>query len=169
MKLKLFVLTFIFMSIFTTIDSTNMIIKQKDGKIVKFNVDDVKSVSYLVVSDHVDPDAIDASSILLKFNILSDSTVEVTKDFSYCDIDTISIPSKVKIDGDVYKVTSIDSWAFAGFSSFSDIVVPSSVNTIGEYAFSDCKNLNVIIENKKENVKVGEFAFQGCKSVTFKK
>ena len=48
-------------------------------------------------------------------------------------------------------------------------VVPSSVTNIGRNAFGGCKNLDVVIDNSRENVKVGEDAFYGCKSVKFLK
>ena len=47
--------------------------------------------------------------------------------------------------------------------------LPDTLTTIGNYAFSGCKNLDVTIDNSKNNVTVGENAFKGCKSVTWLK
>ena len=54
---------------------------------------------------------VDISQSPLKFKILSDSTVEVEK-VNYKDLDSVNIPSKVRIDGKVYNVTSIGERAF---------------------------------------------------------
>lgn len=147
-----------------------MNVKKTNGEIVRFNVDDVAEVYFVKTVEPIDSSIVDASDLMLKFNILSDSSsVEVTKDFAYCDIETIVIPDKVRIDGNVYEVTSIGSWAFAGFSSLTSIEIPSSVTYIGESAFNECENLNVVIDNSKENIKVGNDAFLGCKSVKYSK
>jgi hypothetical protein len=36
-------------------------------------------------------------------------------------------------------------------------------------AFKKCKNLDVVIDNKEQNVKIGYDAFNDCKSVKFLK
>ncbi|MEE0083081.1 MAG: leucine-rich repeat domain-containing protein, partial [Paludibacteraceae bacterium] len=66
-------------------------------------------------------------------------------------------------------VTSIGDYAFKDCSGLTEIYIPSSVTHIEDWAFEDCKNLDVIIDNSEENVKVGSDAFMGCKSVKFLK
>ncbi|MEE1258730.1 MAG: leucine-rich repeat domain-containing protein, partial [Paludibacteraceae bacterium] len=66
-------------------------------------------------------------------------------------------------------VNSIGESAFCGCSSLINIKIPKSVNSIGNYAFCGCNNLNVIIDNSKDNVKIGKDAFNGCKSVRYTK
>ena len=117
------------------------------------------------------------------FKVLSDSTVELRG--ARADIDTIYIPSKVKINEKIYTVTTIGNNAFSytggsnlrcvklpptiteiGESAFSwvyidKIEIPSSVVEIGKEAFSYCK----ILKNVKisENVEfIGEKAFWSC-------
>ena len=102
------------------------------------------------------------------FEILSDSTVAIGK----CNLSqpkNISIPEKVCIRGKEYTVTSIGDRAFFKCSSLENIEIPESVTDIGESAFEGCKNLDVVIDNSKDDVVVGEDAFRGCKSVRYTK
>jgi len=147
--------------------TTNMFVKQKNGETLRFDVEEVAEVFYN--KEYEDSTAVDASDLPLKFTILSDSTAEVAKDFSYCDIESADVPAKVRINGDVYEVIKIADWAFAGFTSLIYVTIPSTIKSIGESAFADCKNLAVVIDNSKEKIIVGNDAFLGCKSVTYTK
>ena len=81
--------------------------------------------------------------------------------FSECgELKNIEIPSGV---------TSIGDGAFSGCDGLTHIEIPSSVTSIGDNAFMWCKNLEIVIDNSKENVKVGSDAFMGCKSVKYLK
>jgi len=66
-------------------------------------------------------------------------------------------------------VTSIGSYAFRGCSSLTSINIPDGVTSIGEEAFGGCYNLDIVIDNSENNVKVEIFALDGCKSVKFLK
>ena len=109
------------------VSATDMVVKQNNGKDRKINV-------------------VDTSETFLRFKILSDSTVEVTKESSYRNHDSITIPEKVRIGGKVYTVTSI-----------------------GEEAFKGCSYLEIVIDNSKKKVEVGWNAFENCKSVKWLK
>lgn len=145
----------------------NMCIQQTNGEILKFDVEEVEEVYYVKQNSSNDSLAVDASEVPLKFNILSDSTAEVIKDFSYCDLESVTVPSAVRIDGDVYSVTTIADYAFSGFTSLTNIKISSSVTKIGDSAFADCKKLDVAIDNSKAKIKIGTDAFLGCKSVKY--
>ena len=123
--------------------TTNMVVKQKNGEKWMINVEDVEEVVYerFFVKD---PSIVDTSDTPLKFKILSDSTVEVVKDNSYRAAsfpDSIKIPSKIRIDSTVYKVTSIGYEAFRECSGLSSVEIPESVTSIDTWAFYDCTGL----------------------------
>lgn len=103
--------------------------------------------------------------------------------FYYCrSLKSIEIPSGASIgDKSFYNcldmtnltisegVTTIGIDAFNGCSKLTSVIIPSSVTTIKKGAFADCKNLDVVIDNSKENVDFASNAFNGCKSVTYLK
>ena len=62
-------------------------------------------------------------------------------------------------------VTSIGNSAFSCCSSLSEIVIPSSVNSIGNSAFSSCRSLSKIVIPDSVN-SIGNSAFSGCSSLS---
>ena len=61
-------------------------------------------------------------------------------------------------------VTRIGSYAFSGWSGYSDlenITIPESVTSIDDYAFYECSKLKKI-EIPKSVTRIGESAFYGC-------
>ena len=132
-----------------------------------------------------------ASSTQLKFRKISDTEVEVVGYDSYLH-GSITIPEKIRIGLDIYKVTSIGVGAFKecsrltsinipegvtsiGDNVFSDcsnltsIKIPEGVTSIGERAFEGCYNLEIVMDNSENNVKVVWNAFENCKSVKWLK
>lgn len=69
----------------------------------------------------------------------------------------VVIPSHIYIDGIEYAVVVIGNWAFDSCSNLSSVVIPSSVNEIGQWAFNGC-NLQSIVIPKSVKV-IGEHAF----------
>ena len=62
-------------------------------------------------------------------------------------------------------MTSIDSYAFRGCSSFTEINIPQNVTSIGDYAFADCTKVEKI--SIEEGLKtIGGYAFQNINKVT---
>ncbi len=76
----------------------------------------------------------------------------------------IVIPESVSFNGKTYRVASIGSEAFA-YYGLTSVSIPNTVNTIGDYAFSGCVDLNkVTIPNSVTTI--GIYAFSGCTGLT---
>ncbi len=140
-------------------------------------LDDCKSVTWDLL--------VDESESPLKFKVLTETTAEVTKE--NCVEGSVTIPSKVVIDGKTYSVVSIADYAFKNCKDLTGITIPSSVVKIGTGAFqssglttielsssitsiclslfSGCSDLvSVKIPSSVESI--GENAFVSCTSLT---
>ena len=64
-----------------------------------------------------------------------------------------------------YSVTSIGDYAFEGCDSLTSVMIPDSVTSIGSSAFNGCNNLtSVTISNSVTSI--GSYAFNGCNNLT---
>ena len=99
---------------------------EEDVTVVSGALDDCKSVTWKIIDESESP---------LKFKVLTDSTAEVTKE--NCVEGSVTIPSKVVIDGKTYRVVSIASYAFKNCKGLTNITIPSSVVNIGTDAFAN--------------------------------
>jgi hypothetical protein len=59
-------------------------------------------------------------------------------------ITTANIPSTITSGATTYNVTRIDSAAFNFATSLTSVIIPSSVTSIGSYAFDECRALNLV-------------------------
>ena len=75
---------------------------------------------------------------------------------------------KLVIEEGITEIAGTGDWAFGVFSNsyrLKDIVLPSSLKSIGENAFSNCESLNnVVIPNTVTTIKSG--AFRECSSLS---
>ncbi len=78
---------------------------------------------------------------------------------------SITIPSSVSINGNVYDVTTIKRSAFSGCMNLTNIEIPNSVTSIGSYAFSSCRGL-VEFNLPSSVVSIGAAAFNDCSNLT---
>ena len=84
---------------------------------------------------------------------------------------SLTIGKTVKIGGVSYKITGIDSSAFANASKLKSVTIGSNVRRIGAKAFYNCKSLAKVTVNtsKLTDKNVGANAFKGIKATcTFK-
>ena len=122
--------------------------------------------------------AYDFQSGDLYYNITSNVepyTVEVTYEIyvscdNYSNLKDVVIPEKVTHDNITYLVTGIGECTFynpciPSNSRISSIVIPNSVTSIGNSAFSGCSSLtSVTIPNSVTSI--GKYAFFSCSSLT---
>ena len=87
-----------------------------------------------------------------------DSGYSVTGIASATDTDIV-IPSQYN----GLPVIDIDLWAFHNCSSLRSVEIPSSVTTIGAYAFDGCRGLkSVTFGENSQLTSIGSYAFRGC-------
>ena len=63
-------------------------------------------------------------------------------------------------------VTTIGDYAFAGNNCLEEIVIPSTVQTIGSYVFSKCYNLTAATFENSEITTIGTRMFEDCSALT---
>ena len=105
------------------------------------------------------------------YNILSDAdkTVEVTYEgssytqFSNEYAGNVTIPNTVDYNGSIYNVISVCECAFYGCIELIEIHIPSSITSIGDYAFT-ATDWNGIIPDGVTSI--GFSAFSCCDSLT---
>lgn len=80
-------------------------------------------------------------------------------------INEVFIESTIEIDGKLCNSTFIDNNAFKDKTSITSIVIPKTIEGVGDYAFSGCIGLtSITIPNSVTSI--GEDAFSGCTSLT---
>lgn len=100
----------------------------------------------------------------VSFKMNNDDTVYLSSASLYSD-ESLSIPSKIKVEGKYYSVTSIGNGAFCFNSKLTSVTIPSSVTSIGQHAFLYCENITSI-EIPNGVTSIGNSAFYGCRSLT---
>ena len=105
----------------------------------------------------------------LYYNIISDSTVEVTYDVKV-NLPTrfnfgghIVIPTTVTHGGKNYRVTKIGDMAFRYCPLIDSVTIPEGVESIGKFAFQKCTSLQWVNPFSASLREVGESAFNNCK------
>lgn len=73
---------------------------------------------------------------------------------------TLEIPSHINIDGKEYTLTRIGNKAFAGFTNLYKVIIPTTVTTIGDYAFYGTPLEKVEIPSSV--TRIGKRAFGRC-------
>jgi hypothetical protein len=86
-------------------------------------------------------------------------------------IKKISIPSNIKINKRVYKVTAIEKKAFLNAKKLKEVIVGKNINKIGKNAFYNCKNIVkfTIKTTKLSKKSIGSKAFAKMGSSRYSK
>lgn len=97
------------------------------------------------------------------YNLYADNTAEVTNGWvKYTG--EITIPTTVTNKDKTYTVTKIANKAFRG-TTITSVSMPNSLMTIGDEAFSDCKELTSI-SIPEGVISIGNSTFSGCEALT---
>lgn len=142
------------------------------------------AVTNMASADIFDPEAFDFGVDGVVYNILSESdkTVEVTHGaavwlghryyVTHQYKGDVVIPSTVVHNGVTYNVVAIGIAAFEPVSTqeypqplLSSISLPSSIKSIGKYAFKDCDNLTSLVI-PEAITEIEEATFKGCSSLS---
>lgn len=100
----------------------------------------------------------------IKYNVLSENTVEVTSNgYGYYSGDIV-IPASVDNEGKSYSVIGIGNFAFSGCRELTSVVIPQSVTRIGDIAFSYCDGLVSVTIPSSVTICLSN-AFQNCKNL----
>ncbi|WP_026528217.1 leucine-rich repeat protein [Butyrivibrio sp. VCD2006] len=78
----------------------------------------------------------------------------------------VKIPASVNINGTYYRVTEIDTKAFAGNKTITTLEVGENVNKIGANAFNGCSSLKKITFKAGNVTSIGKTAFSGINKKT---
>lgn len=103
-----------------------------------------------------------ASDSTWMYNILDDSSVRITGYISNVASNVLTISSTLTISNKSYNVVSIGDYAFAGDNNnYQEIILPSTIQDIGQYAFYNCKSLKKInLPNSLTSIGKGAFAIE---------
>lgn len=77
----------------------------------------------------------------------------------------VEIPAKVRHNNVVYEVTAINPKAFEGAKQLKGIVIPSGVESIGDFAFEGCDSLSSVVFPGNP-VSLGQGVFFKCPSIS---
>lgn len=91
-------------------------------------------------------------------------TALVVYDDSYASFSGIlTIPQTILIEGESYTVVGIDDMAFMGCAKLTSVTFPSTLKTIGDYAFAETAVKSVVLPNGVSTL--GNYAFNKCASL----
>lgn len=106
------------------------------------------------------PDAKDLTTVQLKdgspcIGKIYDSGYSQGEFMNYTKLDSVYIPSSVKVIGDM---------SFYGCSSLKNVALPSNLEKIGKYAFANTGLEKIVIPDKVNSL--GEYVFSDCHNLT---
>jgi hypothetical protein len=108
----------------------------------------------------------DSGTAGLEFSLINDNAYSVSK--GTATDREVRIPAKHmnSVTGEYLPVTSIDIYAFRGYSNLARVTIPESVTSIGYCAFYDCINL-ISITIPEGVTFIDSMAFYGCSNLAY--
>ena len=97
------------------------------------------------------------------FSYYVDNQYAIVKKFNG-NLQNVTIPPKIVVDGKEVPVTSISYGAFSGCSNLVSVTIPNSITVIGGGTFSNCNSLQSIIFGSSV-AEIGSEVFDGCNSL----
>ena len=101
----------------------------------------------------------------LKYTYLPSNLRATVISGDYSNLEEITIPSTVEIDGSVYQVKEIGSGAFSSCWRAQSIKIGDGIEIIGKDAFQSCNNAE-FDELPSSIITIGENAFNNCNGIT---
>ena len=77
----------------------------------------------------------------------------------------VTVPSSVTSDDKTYEVTKIGDFAFSFNTGITSVVIPLSLQEIGDGAFQGCTKLSSVTFRMTKLLSIGDAAFEGCSSL----
>ena len=135
-------------------ESYNVTISSESGDVIDKDLNSVilnaKSSIEVVEAEIKEPNAIDD----FEYELTADGIIITAYNGSTTDV---IIGESYEVDGEIYNVVEIAESAFEGNETITSIVIPETVEIIGDYAFYDCTSLVSVTVLGKETT-IGEIA-----------
>lgn len=105
----------------------------------------------------------------IKYRVTADNQLSVLG-ASDRKLSMLTIPDTVTYQGRLYKITSINKKAFAGFSRLKKVYIGNYVKSVGDQAFSGCKSLSNISFGRRVTILGSKVLYQdkGMKRIIFR-
>lgn len=109
--------------------------------------------------------------VLMTFKVTGENTVQTYGYLSNSPVPAIpsnysgslTIPETVPYDGDTYTVTAIGEFSFTE-CSLASVSIPSTVSSIGNYAFANCPKLYSVTADRERPAELAEQVFMNISS-----
>lgn len=129
----------------------------------------VPVVSFAATSPSVSVEPVKQTEVTAEKKNGIEITVNTTKDgkatidvIEATEKKSVTVASKVTVDGVSYTVTKISANAFTNCTKASKVTLPSTITTIGAKAFSGNKTIKNIVLSSKKAPTISKTAFKGA-------
>ncbi len=109
--------------------------------------------------------AVNEDGLEIYYTTISETEVEVSRNYGTYPAYSITVPSSVEYNGNVFTVVGVGFAAFSDEDYLNDITIPATVKTIDAYAFSSCDNLTSVTFQGEALEKISYDAFSYCFSL----